>query len=251
MKNSEYHSKTEYVSKSLLDLIHKSPAHYKAYVDGEKKQPTPAMIFGSLVHSVVFNQNDWAVMPKFDKRVKGMKEAEEQWIQENADKELIVTADQVEQAIKIRDAVLSHPKAAALLSEGLAEVSMFKEMHGVKCKCRVDFHNTKYNVLVDLKTTTNSSPEEFAKSVYNLRYHVQDAFYMDMTGAKKFFFIAVEKEPPYNVEVYELDEEARELGRSEYLKDIETYKKCIETNNFHGYTEEQEIHILSLPKWAK
>lgn len=63
-------------------------------------------------------------------------------------------------------------------------------------------------------------------------------------------FIAVEKEPPYNVELYELDDEAIEAGRQEYLKDIETYKECLKTDTWHGYTTEQKINILSLPAWA-
>jgi hypothetical protein len=74
---------------------------------------------------------------------------------------------------------------------------------------------------------------------------------MDLTNAKRFFFIAVEKEAPFNVEVYELDEESISIGRAAYLADIETYKKCLETDNWHGYTEDKSINILSLPKWAK
>ena len=67
----------------------------------------------------------------------------------------------------------------------------------------------------------------------------------------RFFFIAVEKESPFNVEVYELDQDAIQKGREDYLADIATYKKCLETNNWHGYTEDKSINILSLPKWVK
>lgn len=250
MTNKEYHKKTEYVSKSLLDLMHKSPAHYKAYIEGEEKPATPALIFGSLVHSVVFEQDDYVVAPVCDRRTKEGKLIYEQFIEESKDK-LIVTAEQLQQAQNIKNAVLAHPKAKALIqSEGKAEISYFKEMHGVKCKCRADYHNTKYNIVIDLKTTQNSSPSEFARSVYNYRYHVQAAFYLDLIGAKHFIFIAVEKEPPYNVELYELDDEAIEAGRQEYLKDIETYKECLKTDTWHGYTTEQKINILSLPAWA-
>lgn len=252
MKNTDYHSKTNYVSKSLLDQIHKSPAHYKAYIEGEKQEPTPAMIFGSLVHSVVFAQNNYAVLPaNIDRRTKEGKAIYDMFMLANKGTELIVTEDQYQHAVQIRDAVFAHEKAALLLQNGTAETSIFGKLEDLDAKCRVDFLNTKHNVIVDLKTTNSAAPDEFAKSVWNYRYHVQAAFYLDLTKAERFFFIAVDKEKPFNVEIYELDSDAIEKGRSEYKQDIATLKKCLETNNWHGYTEDKKIHIISLPAWAK
>lgn len=251
MTNQEYHSKTEYISKSLLDQIHKSPAHYLAYIQGEKQPPTAAMIFGSLVHSLVFNQADYAVIPECDRRTKEGKSIYEQFLAESQGKELIVTAAQLEQATAIKNAVLAHPKAALLIEQGQAELPIFGEIEGLPARCKVDFLNTRFNVCIDLKTTASAAPEEFSRSVWNYRYHVQAAFYLDLTKASRFIFIAVDKEQPYNVELYELDEEAIEKGRKEYKQDIETLKKCKQSGNYHGYTEDSKIHVISLPAWAK
>ena len=251
MTNQEYHRKTEYISKSLLDLVHKSPAHYKAYIEGEKQAPTSAMNLGSLVHSVVFNQDNYAILPECDRRTKEGKLIYDSFISQNEDKEIFVSAKDYELALNIRNAVLAHPKAALLLEQGQAELPIFGKIAELDAKCKVDFLNTKYNVCIDLKTTTNSAPGEFSKSIYNYRYHVQAAFYMDLTKAERFIFIAVEKEAPFNVELYELDNDAIERGRQEYLADIETLKKCKENGNFHGYTTDNKIHIISLPTWAK
>jgi exodeoxyribonuclease VIII len=251
MTNQEYHSKTDFLSKSLLDQIRKSPAHFQAYLNAEKKDATSAMNFGILVHSVLFEQDDFAIMPSCDRRTKEGKMLYEAFLQDSEGKELLVTEDQHEQALKIAQAVLQHPKAAALLKDGKAELPVFGQLEGLDFKCKPDFHNSKFNVLLDLKTTTDSSPSDFAKSVWNYRYHVQAALYMDLTKAERFFFIAVEKEAPFNVEVYELDQDAIQKGREDYLADIATYKKCVETNNWHGYTEDKSINILSLHKWAK
>jgi hypothetical protein len=251
MTNQEYHSKTNYISKSLLDQVHKSPAHYLAYLQGEKQPPTPAMVFGSLVHSLVFNQADFAVIPECDRRTKEGKATYEQFLIESAGKELIVTPDQYEKAAAIKKSVLNHPKAALLIDQGQAELPVFGEIEGMPAKCKVDFLNTKYNVCVDLKTTASAAPDEFSRSVWNYRYHVQSAFYLDLTKASRFIFIAVDKEAPYNVELYELDSEAIERGRQEYKQDIETLKKCQTSGNYHGYTEDSKIHIISLPNWAK
>ena len=251
MTNKQYHSMVEYLSKSSLDQLHKSPANFQAYIQGEKKEPTASMVFGSLVHSVLFDQDDFAIMPSCDRRTKEGKMLYEAFLETSEGKELIVTSEQHEHALRIAQAVAIHPKAAALLSEGVAEKPVFGELGGMPAKCKPDFHNTKFNVLVDLKTTNDASPTEFAKSVWNFRYHVQAALYMDLTNAKRFFFIAVEKEAPFNCEIYELDEESIAIGRAEYLADIETYKKCLKTDNWHGYTEEAAIHVIGLPAWAK
>lgn len=251
MTNQDYHKKTDFISKSLLDLVHKSPAHYLAYIEGEKQVPSSAMNFGSLVHSVVFDQDNYAIMPECDRRTKEGKAIYESFLAESEGKELIVSLKDYEQALNIKNAVLAHPKAALLLEQGQAEIPVFGKIADLDAKCKVDFLNTKYNVCVDLKTTTSSAPHEFAKSIYNYRYHVQAAFYMDLTKAERFIFIAVEKEAPFNVELYELDSEAIERGRQEYLADIETLKKCKESGIYHGYTTDNKIHIISLPTWAK
>ena len=251
MTNQEYHKKTEYINKSLLDLVHKSPAHYKAYIEGEKREPTSAMNFGSLVHSVVFSQDNYAILPECDRRTKEGKLIYDSFLAESEGKEIFTSLKDYEQAVNIKNAVFAHPKAAILLEQGQAELPVFGKIEGLDAKCKVDFLNTKYNVCVDLKTTTNSAPDEFSKSVYNYRYHVQAAFYMDLTKAERFIFIAVEKEAPFNVELYELDAETIERGRQDYLKDIETLKKCNESGIYHGYTTDNKIHIISLPNWAK
>lgn len=251
MTNKQYHEKTEYLSKSTLDQLHKSPAHFQAYINGEKKEPTTAMVFGSLVHSVVFGIDNYIVSPQVDRRTKDGKALYESFLETAIDKELIVTQDQYDQAVLIAESVAKHPKAAALLTSGVAEKPVFGELNGVMAKCKPDYFNTNFNVLVDLKTTTDASPTEFAKSIWNYRYHVQAAMYLDLTKATRFFFIAVEKEAPFNCEVYELDEESIAVGREEYLADIETYKKCLKTENWHGYSEEPAIHVISIPSWAK
>ncbi len=251
MTNQEYHNKTQYLSKSTLDLIHKSPAHYKAFLEGEKDKPTAAMIFGSLVHALVFEQHhEYAIIPECDRRTKEGKAIYEEFLNESKGKELLVTWEQFNLAKKIYDAVKSHKAASKLLStDGKVEVPFFGELEGVNVRCKADFSNSRF--IVDLKTTASAAPEEFIRSVFNYRYHVQAALYMDLMKIDRFFFIAVEKESPFNVEVYELDQESIEIGRQEYKKDIAKYKECVASGIWPSYNKDQDITILSLPNWAK
>lgn len=71
MTNAQYHA-AEGVSKSDLDLVHISPAHYKAR-KGNTAQ-TPAMLIGSALHKLVLEQEsfdkEFAVLPEIDRRTK-------------------------------------------------------------------------------------------------------------------------------------------------------------------------------------
>ena len=109
-------------------------------------------------------------------------------------------------------------------------------------------------VIVDLKTTRDASPDGFAKSVAQYRYHVQAAFYSDGYKAafgeapRGFVFIAVETEPPYLVAVYVASETMTSRGRIEYQTDLDTFRECLATDTWPGYSSSPLT--LDLPKWA-
>lgn len=65
---------------------------------------------------------------------------------------------------------------------------------------------------------------------------------------RKFVFVAVEKEPPYAVAVYELEEDALQLGRDDYQKHLAQYAECVKTNRWPGYGDGMDY--VSLPSWA-
>lgn len=156
----------------------------------------------------------------------------------------------------MRDALMAHPAANALLTgiPGKAEKSVYwiDATTGVLCRCRPDWWRDD-NLIVDLKTTEDASPEGFARSIAKFRYDVQDAFYTDgvqqATGKrpKAFVFIAVEKKPPYGVGVYVLDSETKDLGRAQYQHDLRVYAECVRSGEWPGYGD--KIQTISLPGW--
>ena len=262
MANEAYHADVSRISKSGLDLISKSPAHFYArYLDPnrETSAPTPAMRLGSLTHSFVLEYdtffNNYVIAPELNKRTNDGKAAWAAFEQANAGK-TVITLDEYDHAKKIRDAVMAHPAAAMLLKKGKSEqVFHFTEPKtGVHCKIKPDFLSEDTGFIVDLKTTTDASAKEFGRSAFNYRYHVQGAFYGDgiyyatNQQVKGFVFIAVEKDPPFAVAVYYLDQQAIELGREAYLNDLETYKKCVQTGAWPAYG--YEVTPLLIPDWA-
>ena len=113
------------------------------------------------------------------------------------------------------------------------------------------------NLIVDLKTAQDASPEAFARTAANFGYHAQAAYYLD--GLRElgecdedavFLFVVVEKTAPYGVAVYNLDEEALDAGRTVYQRAWQTMRQCRASNNFPGYSASRNIETLSLPRWA-
>ena len=253
MTNAEYHAHPA-ISKSDLDLINRSPMHFKAAKEN-KKDPTDAMILGSVVHKLVLEpstfKGEYAIGPDADKRTKAGKE---QWkaFEESINDETIITSNLYNKAYEMSQAVLSNELAKKILTGGQAERSFFWNdiETGIECKCRPDYIKNGY--VIDLKTTADASPEKFAKSAYDYRYHVQAWWYMNGLRncgikADKFIFIAVEKEFPYAVAIYDADELMLDLGRGQARKNLESYGRCLETGNFGGYSA--GIEKLSLPDW--
>lgn len=249
--NAEYHA-ADGISKSDLDLIHKSPAHYIA----ARHEETPALRFGSAFHCAVLEHdrfNEAYTIVEGDRRTKVVKDAIKD---AEAAGKIILTADDFNAIMSMTESVLKNPICAALLRDSLKEHSVFGELDDVRVKCRPDGWNVEKSVLFDLKSTEDASPEGFARTVAKYRYHVQDAFYRHVVASAtggdaddlSFIFIAVEKKPPFAVALYQLDELAALQGWVDAREDLRRYKAAKDTDKWGGYSP--RIETLSLPRWA-
>ena len=245
------------IGKSDLDLIAKSPAHFKCAV----REETAAMALGSAVHCAVLEPTrfatDYVVAPECDKRTKAGKEQWAEFEAANAGKIVLGMEDGM-LCHYLAQSVLSHGHglAAQLLVGAMPEVSALWSDAEFNVRCRARFDAlTPGGWIIDLKTTTDASPRGFSKSVANFRYHVQAAWYLDgyqiATGGDLpvgFLFIAVEKTPPYAVALYELDAESVDHGRMVARRDLARYANARDLDHWGGYQE--GIQTLSLPRWA-
>lgn len=271
LSNAEYHGDTSRVSKSGLDKVNKSPAHYyAAYLDPnrEPRKPTDAMLFGTASHTTVLEadkiEREYFI---FDDTAKCLeigggnprattkyKEWKAMQLQLHAGKQEI-RVDVWDKLCRMRESVRKHPAAAMLLENGTPEQTMFWDdaETGAPCKMRPDWLPGS-DIIVDLKTTEDASPNGFARSILNYRYDVQGAFYSDgylqATGrpCQGFVFIAVEKEPPYAVAVYYMTAEAYDLGKRKYSRNLQTYMECLRTGVWPAYSD--QVQPVSLPAWA-
>lgn len=254
----EQYRAAEGISKSDLDWIAppRTPAHYLAKKLGMiETETTPAMRLGQIVHRAILEPDsaDYVVKPA------GMnfatKEGKEWRAAQTAP---IITAEEAKMVVGIADAVNTHPAAKLLLaaSRGNTEKCLFAEDdRGALRKGRVDALPQDSNIIVDLKTTSCADAMGgMETSMAKFRYHVQAAYYLDLCNMieaagqrEKFVLICCEKEPPFAVAVYAIDDMAVEAGRLEYQRDLALVRHCEAEDNWPAYSK--EILTLGLPAW--
>ena len=253
------------ISKSGLDLIHRSPALYRL-TQQSPRPSTPAQALGTAVHMMVLEPGRvrdgivgdpygasrskeaiaWrAEQAAAGRLTLGMGEDTDPW-----------SPTPWTAAWAATDAVRAHPMARALLGTGRAEVSGYwtDPDFGVLCRLRADWLDEAHQVVVDLKTTRDAGMDSFSRSAVEYRYHVQAAFYWDGLVAcgwvpQAFVFVCVETAPPYGVALYSVKPEDLDLGRAVYRRDLATYAECLRSGEWPGYPE--EIRELELPGWAR
>ena len=221
--------------------------------NGRVERPaTPAMREGTIIHSAVLEpryfNNTYAVCGP--RNTKAGKEQALQALEQGLDP---ITEAQATKARDIARQVHKHPLASELFADGLAEVAHFDrdEATGLQVKGKFDWLCDSGRAVVDLKTVGAglAAPEAFAKQVANFKYHLQAAHYLDLAQADRFVFVVVEREFPYQIGVYELDDDALIEGRQLRRKALDIVKQCQSFNNWPGHTDDQ-IQTISLPSWG-
>lgn len=258
MSNEEYHMRDE-VSKSQLDLIAKSPSTFQ----WSKNCPTPdtkAFEVGHAGHAIILEPDVWKseyVLPlEIPKRSNAEKEEHRRFNEFNFDK-IILTRKEYDMVEAMRDSIMAEPTARMII-EGAAraEVSFFNEDEETGCgqRCRLDLDFLERGIIGDLKFIDKI--ENFARHVHEYRYHVQDAHYKSVVAKDlgisvddlTFVFIVCGKERSagrHPVRVFDLSDNAMEIGMKLRNKDMAKYAECMASSNWI------EISEIDLPGWVK
>lgn len=241
------------ISQSDCKTALESPAKFYEfkYRNGRAKQkPSAAMLDGIIDHAAILETErffeDFIVCPPRNTKLGKERAAEI----EKAGKTPI-TAAQAHNAGEIILRIGDNEIVSELLSTGEPEVSIFDKDQetGLEIKGRLDWL-TGDGVIVDVKTVGEgkAGPHDFAKQIANFKYHMQAAHYMELAGAERFIFVAVERSYPYGVGVYELDAPALAEGAALRRKALRLIADCEQNGVWPGYTP--EIKTLSLPSWG-
>lgn len=265
------------VSSSNLKTIAQSPAHYRVMKD-HPKPSTPTMMFGTAFHTLLLEPDIFAATyVRAPYQYWTTKEAK-LWraAQQAAGKVVLSGVDDEDEPFwkpcdwtrlhNMRNAIMEHPMASLFLQRFIPERSMYwLEPVSVRlpdaeiqvnelAKARFDGIDIAHNIGFDLKTAADASYSGFTRAVVDYGYHISRQWYMRGQAAtghalQEFVFIVVEKEPPYAVGAYTIDQRFRGLADSLIRVYLETYSRCRELNEWPAYPI--NVRELQTPKYAE
>jgi len=258
LTNEEYHNSPHSISTSIIkEVANPSISDYEVYRkyikrDVEREQKDHFDV-GSSAHMAVLEPNVYAetvaIRPDEIKVRRG--KAWDEFVANNEGK-TIITSEQQNAVMEMRDLINGHSVARDLLSGTQAEVSGFRRCnHGVIVRARADAISHKHKYAVDLKFMDDVSPAGFSKAAVNNGYYIQDHVYRDVFDLDDFIFICVSKKDPKEVAIYQLNSEYQEKAAEKVDEALGRYKECLETNRWLSFTDPDESPIVTLtpPTW--
>ncbi len=236
----EYHS-ADAISHSRLEVFRDRPIkYYKRFVSKSiPARESHSFDLGRAAHDLILEgdkaYSDRVAIWRGGNKVKVKKEWDA-FQAANAHKNIITAQDDIN-ILAAATALFLHPQASQLLTHGKPEITwrMNSKNLPLTLQCRTDLfaeHGCKLSegrpYAVDLKTTASLDDSEFInfqKSFERFGYHRQAGFYtallLDLgVRLEDFFFVAVEIEEPFGVEVWRVKESALAVGLQETLDDL-------------------------------
>lgn len=226
-----------HLSFSSLKAFADSPASFMEY-KMRKKEPTPAMQFGSMLHCLVLEPDE------FDTRYLCLDDADiiaqiggakpratkayKEWyavtVAEAGNRQIVETNDAI--SAKIIASNVLHNRASAKILDMCWEREKpieweFKNFmfHGF-----IDAKGTKAKM--DLKTCPDANPQKFQREIIANKYYLQAAMYLYAEGEDvPYYIIAVDREN--GVSVHKLEQRLIEHGMKEYDQLLDRFNECI------------------------
>jgi len=279
----DYHANTTHVSATVIKYAKESLRHYDWYRKGKLPQADKSHFhFGNAFELALLSPTEYlqsvAVMPEqewFDvvkaanpevKTVRNTtiyKDQHSAWLKANAGKYHIneTGPESFETIEEMLSSCYQDKVIQALIKNTEYQLSLFwtDPDTGVKLKTRPDICKRKKNVVINLKTTLDGSPQAFSKDMCKYEYPLQAVIEMRgclasgiMDKVDKYFWLVVEKVPPYNATVYEFGETdiAACSDNLDFL--LNKIKKAQDQNNWPGYSDQgNELGIVTarIPLW--
>lgn len=238
------------------------PAKYRWFKDNGQEFKD-VFDFGKAAHGLVLGCGGEVVICEFDDwRTKDARAARDE---ARADGKTPMLTKDYSTVQAMAEALKAHPIAMRLFKTGLPEQSMFWQDRdpftdrSVWLRGRLDWlppvPTSGRLIVPDYKTAASAESHAFARSAASYGYHQQAAWYLDglrtLLGVDDpaFVFVVQEKEPPYVVNVIELDTYALDIGRARNCEAIARWIACTDAGTWPGYSD--EVELVALPRWAE
>jgi hypothetical protein len=234
LSNQDYHSLKDYISSSFV----KNVAKHSIAKALQPIEPSPALLFGDAMHTYFEDQEAYNKRFKvFDDTqiIADILERRPDISAPTMTKDYKTYKTQFEESLEEGQSVIGgedHHRIeqmykSAMSNEGLKRVYDLydpyevwdeysfltdePDLHGLLYRVRPDrllVRKEEPLAIIDWKSCRDASVKAFRSDFFKYRYDLQAAFYCDVLEVPmySFYFVAIEKEFPYNTAVYSLDE---------------------------------------------
>ena len=234
LSNQDYHSLKDHVSSSFV----KNVAKHSIAKALQPTEPSPALLFGDAMHTYFEDQEAYNKRFKvFDDTqiIADILERRPDISAPTMTKDYKTYKTQFEESLEEGQSVIGgedHHRIeqmykSAMSNEGLKRVYDLydpyevwdeysfltdePDLHGLLYRVRPDrllVRKEEPLAIIDWKSCRDASVKAFRSDFFKYRYDLQAAFYCDVLEVPmySFYFVAIEKEFPYNTAVYSLDE---------------------------------------------
>lgn len=281
----KYHEDKSHLSATQIKWARNSLAHFKWFMEHEQGDK-PHFSFGNAFELALLDKKMFdekvAVMPTQqwineanqgrEKEYKSPKssglyqEKQNEFHEQNKGKYIIMDVgkqsyDDIKMMVKTCDEDETIQK---LLGGVQYQLSVYwtDEHSGLNLKTRPDICQVKRNVIVNVKTIIDGSPDSFARELSKHDYPLQACMEIKgtlasglMSSVDFYYWLVVEKEPPYNATLYEFTIEDQKLVFDDLDFLLMRLKRAKEQNKYPGYTARADnpygILQARLPPWYK
>lgn len=255
-------------SKSMLDVLARSPRDYHLIKTGQLSKPTTdAMEYGQLFHSAILENKTPEELVHIRPDTYGKENKPwhggalecKKWLAEHTDKP-VLTTEEFKQFVTETNYVRRHRHFSLLGAH--TELSCFARDRetGYLLKGRFDalqYFGGNLWIIYDVKTTRDASTRAFSAEILKRRYHVQAAQYRRILQRLvpdadiKFCFLAVEKGRFLKMNVKFLATQAMDLGDKVIDENMQLLRRCRISDTWPEWADSEEnAGTIDLPEFV-
>lgn len=237
LSNEDYHSLSDHISSSFVKTV----AKHSIARATQKFDPTPALIFGDAMHTyfedrekfhnrfVVFDDEKIVadilerrpdiINPSMTKDYKTYKSKFEEGLKQN---QVVINGADMHRIEMMYNSAVNNKVIQSLYIDydntdfwdEYSFVTTDPDIFDLLYRVRPDRLLVKDEnpvAIIDWKSCKDASYKAFKTDFFRFRYDLQAVFYCDVLGidVDDFYFVAIEKEFPYNTAVYSLEDDTQ------------------------------------------
>lgn len=282
----EYHANRSHISATQIKMAKESLRHFEWYMNGSiAREEKTAFGFGNAFELALLSPNEYlqkvAVLHDAEFVAEAMKSNPELKVPRNSTvyKKLVsdfreansgkyeindVGPESFETIEHMLDSCNSDPVIKALIENTEYQLSLFwtDQATGLGLKTRPDVCKRKRNVLVNLKTIDDGSPESFSKELSKWEYPLQASIEIEgalrsglMETVDNYLWLVCEKKAPYNATIYEYSANDRAAGEDGLRFMLDRIARAKRENKWPGYSDRSDnsygILTANIPPWYR